>query len=587
MATVIDSLVLELGLDTSRFTRDQREAMRALRQYEQQAVSSGKEVESQTKKTNELLTNFRREALTTIGLFLGGKGILDFVGYVTRLDAATGRVAATMAMSTAEVSAWQGAIKQTGGTAEGAVSALSGLSGEMSRFVTTGQSQMLPVLSRLGVSLFDGNRNLKTSGQLWLELADAVQGMDTRQAQAFLAMIPGANQEMINFALLGRRAMEGFLGASRAAGTTTDESAEKARDYQRAIAALEQSSTNLGRSLLTMVAPAIIAVSDALARFLQLWQLWGTKSTGKTDEAAAKTKIEMNERLGDPRNFMEGMRDFFSPEGGWAGEDTTKERAWWNGLIKNLYGDKTGKQVALDELADAQRRAKAEAGAAPAPIGQQAVSPGYTQPLAEVERKIRAAAVARGIDPEIAIQVARSEGLKSYKSTVPGEDSVGPFQLNYSWQGRDVKGLGKAFTAKTGLDAHDPATLDAQIAFALDHAKRHGWRDWHGWKGAPFAGIGAPGTPPPGAQPPLAPSPPTIPMMPPGVPMGAGAAPGVVNNSEDRRSSRGGDTTTVTATIGEINVNAPNATDAAGVAKEIGPALQRSLYAGAANHGAQ
>ena len=109
----------------------------------------------------------------------------------------------------------------------------------------------------------------------------------------------------------------------------------------------------------------------------------------------------------------------------------------------------------------------------------------------EVSSYIVQAARARGIDPNIALQVARSEGLNKYV----GDDnsSFGPYQLHYGGVakgGNAVAGLGDEFTKQTGLDARDPKTVKQQIDFALDRAKSGGWSPWHGWKGDPMAGIG-------------------------------------------------------------------------------------------------
>jgi hypothetical protein len=110
-----------------------------------------------------------------------------------------------------------------------------------------------------------------------------------------------------------------------------------------------------------------------------------------------------------------------------------------------------------------------------------------------VSNYIRQAAMQRGIDPHVALAVASSEGLNQY--TGDGGSSFGPFQLHYGGVakgGNAVGGLGDTFTRRTGLDARDPNTWQAQVNFALDEARRGGWGPWHGWKGDARAGIGAP-----------------------------------------------------------------------------------------------
>jgi hypothetical protein len=268
MPTVIDALVLELGLDASKFTPEANKLVDQAKKLEDAAQKSGANVESQSKKIYDLLLNVKRMALSTLGLVLGGRGAVEFVDYITSANAATGRLAHTMDVSAGTLRDWQGAFRQIGGTAEGANAALQGLSGEMANFRLTGQSAMLPVLSRLGIGLYDQNRNLKTSAQLWLELSDAVSGMDPREATAFLQMIPGANQDMINFALTGRRTMEQFLRDARAARDLTGEDVRAAQEYQRTLGRLKDSADSLGQSLVKMLGPPASAVMGAIGRVL-------------------------------------------------------------------------------------------------------------------------------------------------------------------------------------------------------------------------------------------------------------------------------------------------------------------------------
>jgi hypothetical protein len=110
-----------------------------------------------------------------------------------------------------------------------------------------------------------------------------------------------------------------------------------------------------------------------------------------------------------------------------------------------------------------------------------------------IERFIRQEAVKRGIDPDIAVKVARSEGLRpnTWQSTIvtPAgrEPSYGPFQLN-------LYGLGDKFQRLTGKSITDPATVLDQVRFSLDEASQGGWGPWHGWKGGKWAGIRTPAT---------------------------------------------------------------------------------------------
>jgi len=102
--------------------------------------------------------------------------------------------------------------------------------------------------------------------------------------------------------------------------------------------------------------------------------------------------------------------------------------------------------------------------------------------VATQEAYIRASAPKYGVDPDVAVNLAKHEGLQpgTWQSNVVKdgvrETSYGPFQLH-------TKGLGAGFEG----DLTDPSTWQAQIDYALKNAAKSGWKPWYG-RGP--AGIG-------------------------------------------------------------------------------------------------
>jgi peptidoglycan hydrolase-like protein with peptidoglycan-binding domain len=99
---------------------------------------------------------------------------------------------------------------------------------------------------------------------------------------------------------------------------------------------------------------------------------------------------------------------------------------------------------------------------------------------------IRDAATKRGIDPDVAVAVAVSEGLNSKAGPAGAfasdivtkngmkEASYGAYQLYTGG------GLGNAFQKATGLDPADPNNWAQTIDYALDAAAKGGWSPFHG-----------------------------------------------------------------------------------------------------------
>lgn len=109
---------------------------------------------------------------------------------------------------------------------------------------------------------------------------------------------------------------------------------------------------------------------------------------------------------------------------------------------------------------------------------------------ADVTSYIRQAAAIRGIDPNIALKVAGSEGLKIFDPSrgmnAPGDYLNGTPRSFGPWQLFTGGGLGNTALAK-GINVRDPSTWREQTDFALDQAKSGGWGPWYG---ARNSGIG-------------------------------------------------------------------------------------------------
>lgn len=114
--------------------------------------------------------------------------------------------------------------------------------------------------------------------------------------------------------------------------------------------------------------------------------------------------------------------------------------------------------------------------------------------MKEIEEFIKDAARQRGIDPDIAIKVAKSEGgVDEYakRGTFPTGSSWWSFQLHYGGQGYEhfgtVAGQGNGFTVLTGWQPGDPKAWRDSTRYALNRAKASGWSAWYG---AAAVGVG-------------------------------------------------------------------------------------------------
>lgn len=263
--TVIDALVVSLGLDSSLFTKGQKDAAASLKKTSDQADKTAKDMEANGKKAAEFFGQIKVQVLELFAVFTAGKGISSFVSDVVAGDAAVGRLATNVGMSTDSLSAWQGVAERAGGSAAGISGSIQNLSSQMQKMALTGQSDVIPFLAQAHINLqkfFDASAPM--SDKL-LDLSDAFSKMSAPRAQAIGAGM-GLDQGTINVLMQGRAAVEAMLAEQAKIGETNAADAKSAQQLQAAWNALGQSSTDLGRKILTSLSPFIQQLSAALLK---------------------------------------------------------------------------------------------------------------------------------------------------------------------------------------------------------------------------------------------------------------------------------------------------------------------------------
>jgi hypothetical protein len=122
-------------------------------------------------------------------------------------------------------------------------------------------------------------------------------------------------------------------------------------------------------------------------------------------------------------------------------------------------------------------------------------------PASYREQEIRRLAAKWGIDPDVAVRVAKREGLKDgvWQSNVINkkgkrETSYGDLQMLTGG------GLGDEFERATKLKASDPRNWLQLDDFALMKASQGGWKPWYGAKAAGVTGMMGIGGRPAGTQ---------------------------------------------------------------------------------------
>lgn len=267
---VIDALVVTLGLDASGFTKGQKETSVALKKTNDDATRTAKEMELRGKQAAQFFGQIKNQVVGLLAAFTAGKGLSAFVSDVVAGDAAVGRMAKNIDMSTETLSAWQGVAERAGGSAAGITGSLKAMAQQMAQISITGTpgAQVLQSLAMSGINVAKYFDKATTSSERLLMASDAFKGMDSARAQALGAGM-GFDEGTVNVLMQGRQAVQALLAEQEKIGHANEADAKSAQQLQSAWRALGQSSTDLGRKILTSLSPYIQELSAALLKLAE------------------------------------------------------------------------------------------------------------------------------------------------------------------------------------------------------------------------------------------------------------------------------------------------------------------------------
>lgn len=558
MPTVVDSLIVTLGLDPSEFEKGQKAAAAAFLKTRDAAVKSGDDIEKSSKRAADGFDRVTKSALGLFAILVGTSSVAEFVTGITQADAAVGRLSSNVGLSARNLQAWQAAFQRVGGTAEGASATASTANGQLMNARINGGA--LPqTIARLFASAGMGTtagRDIASGDtqQYMLDLAQAYRVTAQKQGTstaAYLLQQGGFDPSFGNLALQhGGVGMQPYLNAMP---TVSDATIAQMQETQGKFAAIQQELVTDGADLVGKVERGLSPLIDELEG--QVSNLNGAIGPAASD--IQKIAVAFNQLANSMGDFFQksGLPPLNSTD---VGGDLRKNiNRSWSDLVTDIQSTAAGNGNTGVSFGPGMR---AGTNGRPSAVqGSAAQVPDSSR--ASILRQI---AIASGIDPDVFLRVAASEGL----SNPVGDQgsSFGDFQLHYGSVSSAYpnSGLGDLFTQQTGLNARDQSTWRQQAQWVANYVRQHGWGDWSGARASGITGFAGVGQLPWFAG--LA-----------SMSKNAGWAALMGNNG---RSASGGDI----HVHGDINVKTM-ANDARGIANDIVPALKRTALAQHANYG--
>lgn len=266
MATIIDSLLVKLGLDSSEFDAKKSKVDKGLKDTGGEADKTGAKLKKSGKDGAEGFENVAKSAAKFLALIGGTMAVKRFIENQIEANAALDRFAQNLDQSANSISAWGNAAELAGGSAEGLQGTMDMLSKSQTELQLTGQSGIIPYFSALGVSLADTQGKVRPVNELLLDLSDRFSKMDRTTANNMGRMM-GIDQGTMQLLLKGRSEVELMIRRQKEYGAVTKQQAEEASRLRNAMVSSRQSFEAFGRELLSAATPALEKMFAIFADF--------------------------------------------------------------------------------------------------------------------------------------------------------------------------------------------------------------------------------------------------------------------------------------------------------------------------------
>lgn len=265
--SVVDELVVKLGLDAKEFQKGSKAVNAQLGQVKDAADKSGAAVVAGAKKAGDAYGKLKSTLVSLTAVLAIGITAFRAFNKIMAGGANLSRLARNLGESVDTLHRWGQAAKQSGGSAEGFAGTVKGISEAITELQVTGQSGLTKWLGALGVSLVDVNGKAKKSTDLLLDIGEAVtQKVGNRADQMNILKMMGIDEGTANILLKGRKEAENLL--SQQTGYS-DEAAKKAETQEQKWLATQEKINEKFRELAYKFLPTIERLTDTIAKSME------------------------------------------------------------------------------------------------------------------------------------------------------------------------------------------------------------------------------------------------------------------------------------------------------------------------------
>lgn len=247
MATVVDALLVTLGVDSSGVDRGMNQA--------QERINSG---------VKNIVSALSAPIMAALAGFSAGAAVSAYTATATSLD----RLSQSLGMSMESLQGWQFAAEAAGAEAAEVGNLFRDMSDLIVDANTFDGGALKDIAKELGLDLKDAQGGMRATEDVILDLADAFQRVGEQKAVAF-GMQLGLDPGIIAMMQKGSASIETLIAKQKELGGYTKEDAELALEARYSFLVMGKAIEAATRPIIREILPALRWLSDGITEFSQ------------------------------------------------------------------------------------------------------------------------------------------------------------------------------------------------------------------------------------------------------------------------------------------------------------------------------
>ena len=274
MPTVIDSLLITLGYDTSGLRRGQGEAGQSLDNLDKASDKHAKAQAARSKAMADGFNKVKNEIVSMVAVIVGANSIKGFVADTVSAQAALGRMALNLGTSGRELDAWGAAVESVGGKKADFQASAQAIAGTLEEIKATGNAPpaFMGAMNALNVSMLDAKGNMRDVSDIMSQINKGLQNRTlTEQDKMYLANAIGLDAGTFNLLRQSPEKVQALVDKMRNLSGVSEEGAKVTARMQEKWAIFKQSIDGLMMGAFIRVAPELEKIMDISERLANSW----------------------------------------------------------------------------------------------------------------------------------------------------------------------------------------------------------------------------------------------------------------------------------------------------------------------------